>query len=854
MTALLLPFASITPSHASGPGVHVFEAVQTLDSLAAEDPEWAALALEPMAYDYVALGSIAPDLQWALDELTFGHSRSLSLALLDSVGPDDNPYFKLFALGHLAHIASDASAEGFIAPAMVSSAPLGMIDLFPGHEDGPMGEQESLFEHFGDLILGDWDSVIDLLFDFFMDGAPAKTRLREIFGWYCETGAPLAGRPDTDCALALHQLEELLGLAHQYLGHFDREGAKTFLRSMIDRPPRQVLPLWAAGFVTQYLGIEGAASDPRELKRLQESAVATEEYWAAYHDGLWALGPAFTLDFLFERPDASWPDWNPNAMIAGNILSVMQFLPGEYSVVPGLLVDRLFYTDANGARITEVAGATGAADLNAHVRFFSVYPLSGTVTGVVRRDHPGFSQENDEEVGRASLAVDIDPLDYGVVPRSELKIPFTADPAGVLGFYVELYFDDDPLPTFTSSWDRLWTIAELPLEKGIYQDNFATYGRFPPSLPVADPDSREGALFAKVHVAPDGPPIAGAEVMLMKDGDEPALDFPEESAARSLPIGGAAGASLRLTAANGLAVFDMVPPEIPLVVTAQAVDHALEPPEEIVIDVRSRAVVSFALHALAAPRLAPFTPTNDCLNLTFAAERFEYQVREFFGQAFLEDTATPISERLPLGTSGEARLCFDAPQPDGALVYVTVEPRYRDGTHGVADRSETTVIDGAAPSVEEIVLHQAPEYPCLEDPSVIPYLPPTTVEVEVGELHSPVVSVAYRLGEGDWDSAPEPALSFSLPGGGPVVSPLHLELWLTSAAGHETYTQPLPIPLYGEEMLCPPPGPGDDVDDVAGPAPSSGGCAHTESATGGAASGALVLSLLMVGVLLRRAR
>ncbi len=155
LTLIIAAALAVFPATAGawGPAMHVREAERTLQVLREVDDQWDILVQsDPLARQYLRLGAISPDFQHGSAELTFGHSKALSYHLLESA-PDDRADLKLFALGHLIHLAGDATAEAFVSPWVWAAHPLGMYDLFVGG-DGQVGESETIMEGFSEITLG----------------------------------------------------------------------------------------------------------------------------------------------------------------------------------------------------------------------------------------------------------------------------------------------------------------------------------------------------------------------------------------------------------------------------------------------------------------------------------------------------------------------------------------------------------------------------------------------------------------------------------------------------------------------------------------------------------------------------
>jgi hypothetical protein len=525
---------------ASGPAVHVRECRVVLEILKEQDPQWAALAELPSALSYLDFGAISPDLHNTCDELHFGHGTELSYHLLEQAEAQEKPLYRLFALGHLCHQGSDAAMHTLIVATMFASKPIGVFTLYNEQTDA-RGDSEAIMEVIGDPFMADWHVLLDLIFDLWFDDPEAKQKTRELILWYCETGAAFLGIP-TDCELVLSQLQEQLDKATGIIGMISRQQAHDLLDMLLDQPFEDLIDLamTALKSITLPSGSEPTAEFHAEAKRLKASPIADPTFWDLYED-LTMMGVQFTLDQLAHRPSTeSWPRYSRESMICGNLQSIMQFLPQEYAVTPGLLVDSVVFRNAAGESLDSVSPDQAHTQLSADIRFFSSLPVSGRTRGVVRKDTPGHDASADTIVGEAFLDVDMNPLAWVVTPRPVLSIPFVADVQNALGFYVELFLDDDALPWFTTSFDRLWHIPELDFSRPIYRDNFSTYDSWPHSLRVDQPVHRGGELFVSVSTPPSGEQTHGE---------------PISEATVSLSNG-----STFQTRDNGLAVFDWVEP------------------------------------------------------------------------------------------------------------------------------------------------------------------------------------------------------------------------------------------------------------------------------------------------------
>jgi hypothetical protein len=672
--------------------------------MAGEDPDWAALAELPLARSYLRFGSLSPDFQHAADAIGFGHDKSLSYHLLEKA-QEEKPEFLLFALGHLAHIGSDGAMEGFIVPAYFSSAPIGTFSLYGEYPDG-RGDSEGIVESFGDLLIGDWFLLVDTLYDFWFADEAAKERATEVFAWYCLTGAAYLGK-DVDCAFAQAQLEEKLAKGEGILGAMTRAEAKEFVQMLLDQPLADLVDLAASGLFSALLAgeYEQNADFEQEVVHFKESLLTTPEFWTLYEDeNLGLLGPTFSRNFLALKSSAgTWPSYNGNAIICGNLQSVMNFLPDKTDVIVGLTVDDVSYWSEDDQPVTIVTPELAGKPLQARVRLFSSLPFDGTVRGVVRRDAPGFDTTPDASVGEAETELSIDPLDYPFEPRSELTIPFVADPQEGLGFYVELYGEDLDGPLFTTSWDRLWSIDGIDFARSIYKNGFGTYGHWPFSLPVAEPKLAPSALFVRARIAPAGLGIPGAAVVL-GSGQE------------------------GKTAANGLALFDWLDAGT---VSVEVSADLYAPATPLSVELAPNALhwADVALHAVPQPQGPAGGQWEDpeCVPFHWDVAPFGDQVETFLVRPFAEDHLTPLKAEKEAGAEGETNVCFKPALDLGTTLVLHVVARYVDGTLGIEGSSEPVTI--VAPPAPEPVPEAGPE-PALEGS-------PEIVEQPLGDAAAP---------------------------------------------------------------------------------------------------------------------
>jgi len=789
LTAALAP----RPTLACGPGVHILEASRALELLAAGDPVWAERAAVPRANSYLWLGSISPDFEWPLAALGFGHGGSLGLHLLDLAEAEGSAERALFALGHVAHMASDPACEMFHTPTFFASEPLGLFDLMEASEgENARAEAEGIVEGLGDLVLGDWIGLVDTLYDFWLEGDEAKARAAEIVGWYCRMGAERTGRA-TDCDAVWTQLSELLGKADELLGGNSRDEAKGFMQALVGGDIDRLVTFYTTGLL-ELLGSSGGEKQPwyeRELARMLDSALVDPAFWSQY-DGLAGLGPQWTFDRVTGRLADAWPGWEPKAMICGNVQSVMRALP-EDGVVPGLIVDDLRWTDAEGHHVWEVRPEQEGAALQAHVRFYSSLPFEGRIRAVVRKDGPGLDATGDEVLGDAGVTVEIDPLEYATTARTQLTIPFDADPEEALGYYVELYASDGELPWFTTSWDRLWTVGSLDLDGPAYRDHFGTYGHWPPSLPRTEVDVPSSELMVKVFVAPAGRRLAQAEVV--------------------------AGEEVVVTGDNGLAVFGG------LAAGGQQV-HALASgyfnaePATVDLAARSMGRLDVPLHAIvdALPD-SRWLDGSGCVGIRWDPEPLDGQAAHVLASA-CDAEGEACGSPIDVGVTGAALVCGPKRLEDGAEVVWKLQAEYEDGSLGPQQKTEPVGKDTSPAALLE---------PTVETARVCGCEACDEVTVGASDPHSGVLAgLEWRFDDEPWPGAggpleaprPERTWDIQPPLSDEGAVPQRLFLRVRNGAG--LLTEVGPLALVRAELTC-----GPLEEEVPLPAGSSGdsGCA-----------------------------
>ena len=501
------------PASACGPGLHIREADRTLELVSSAEPTWASRGEVELASSYLRIGSLAPDFQWIIPEIPFGHGRPLAYHLIDAAAVQADPRFSLFALGHLSHQTADASCETFLVPHLFSSAAIG-VQTALGVDEARAGA-EAIVEGPGDTAMGDWVPIVDVLFDFWMDGPDAKARGEEIVTWYCETGAAHSGDA-VDCALVWELTMDYLVMAEEYLGFMDRSQAKQFVQLLVEQPMPDLLDMLNDESLGELLGNFGIGGDPSfqtELDLLKQTPMMEPEFWDQY-DALEDLGPSWATDLLETRA-LGWPGYSIHAMISGLVQSVLRFAPWA-DVVTGVVVDELTWLSSDGP-VNSLDDALDGAEIVARVSLYMTVPFAGEIRGVVRADLPGLSAIEDPVVGEATLEIDIEPTNYSHLPRAILEVPFVTDFDGALGYTLDLMVDDRPAPAWTTSWDALWGLEGHDTGRRVYRTYYGTYGHWPPSLPIATPMVDSANLLVTVRTGFDQG-VGGAVVLGSRQG------------------------------------------------------------------------------------------------------------------------------------------------------------------------------------------------------------------------------------------------------------------------------------------------------------------------------------------------
>ena len=804
----LMVLVSVITSGA-GPGVHVRESDRLLEMLVEYSDEWAQRAQLEGAEVYLNLGSISPDFDHASDELTFGHSRPLFFHLLDVAIAEGNDMHIMFAVGGISHIAADALYESFFTPTLMASAPLGMYDLWGGVE-GPRGESESITEGFGDLILGDWHKIADLLFALWLDSDEAKLATLDVLGWYCENGKAYFGL-DTDCELVKMEIADKLATAQDYFGVLNKEKAHQLVDMFILQPLPELANTAVSGELTGMLGEEGVVSQwaKSDVERFKASPLCEPEFWTLY-DEMQDLGPSWAFDFVTKRVTKSFPGWEGNGMASGNIRSIMAFLPELYSVHPDLTLRSLSWRDMAGNPISSIS-AGGLTEAKVVAEFYVARPFTGEVRGLVRKDAPGLDEAPGQVLGEASVFMDHDPLAYTEYDPIKLEIPFDVDISDCVGLYVDIVVGDTLLPTYTTNWDALWQIEDLDMDRDIYVDNFGSYGFWPPSLPVV-PVSQEwpGALMVKVRQLPYGAGVEGTTVTLVPTSvpDEPMT---------------------MLSSGSGVALFEEVRGGVSYELLVEADGSIYAPVEAQLLEPAARDVqwVTVGLHRLPEFSQLPgwFDPVKG-LQVALDVGAFQGQLG-WFEVVGVDGESVPITAPVK-STDGLAKVVGWPALEDGDVVHLMASAVYFNEEVGAHRVSGEVRVDGSAPVGELDGLEPLEELTCLPSGSTVPYYPESVLTAQVVEPHSPVsgtvlcnkepteipVEATAVEGDGVWQ------LKATLPANfctGATGATLKVELQAQNGAGLKVVvsaTEARSATAVKESCALPDPGPEPDPEDL----------------------------------------
>jgi MYXO-CTERM domain-containing protein len=518
---------------------HLAEADVGLERLRAEGvPGLADLAelaeADPVARLHLHLGSFLPDLREASEAIRFPtHSRAFAAWLLQEVARDASrpPRHRLLALGVVAHVCSDISAQLFGVPRFLASGRVGAPDVMVGlMDDRPDGEGELLVEAIVDIYYGDPETLLRL-YDHFQPDPPAPERLDTALDWWLadaeaffgpgQTGDPTAIKQEVHATLERVATELTSDRRDQLLGALDL--ARSYNLGDV------LILVDGVGLLDEVVshGYE-VELDYGEIYRLQEVSpfFGNPDHFVAYPEDLAALGPRILVDSAMGAPWLEqWPTWRA-APLAGAAVESLAALPAvgfsptgsPPAPEPGSpdiaqprgevgLYDLRWEDPDTGLAVTAVSTATPLGRVTLVVE---VYPLTaGTPpaprTLRIRKAVAGAPYLAGPVLASAPLALDAGAMTWAGAPPevTRITLDLQASTRAALchaeGLHAEIAtFDGTPL--LTTAWEPFTgALPEWRLERPVYAEQFSTYAHFPRSLPVVgDP------------IADDTPPGAPA--------------------------------------------------------------------------------------------------------------------------------------------------------------------------------------------------------------------------------------------------------------------------------------------------------------------------------------------------------
>lgn len=746
-----------------GPGVHIRESDRIWSRLTQEYPAFRDLEGTPLFSTYLHLGSIMPDFQWFLP-IHQGHSSEFSQYLVQ-MSIDQDPRFQIMALGHLMHNSvSDPLCEQFWTPTLMASAPLGMVSLLEGYADD-QGMAEGVTEVLGDPIVGDWDALIDAIFDVYLDGPDAEARGHEAILWYVDSMNAYYGS-DTDGQAVWQGLIDKIAEYESYIAGFDRQGAKDFFHELRGDTPAEMMKLLTGDLIANVAGDAARRNQDYDLNIgfVMQSAIVDPAFWNIYQDTLladlssfWYIDRLNTFAETILPEDTStmvlgWPSWNHWPMVSGNIMSTMQFLPGLYNVVPGLIVDEVTWMDSTGKPIGQVTNDMLTSTMKVRIRFYTAYDFDGDITLAVKGDLPGLTQSFDAIYGQHTESFDLDPRTYVTGTRSFIETEFQPGAALVDGFYFELFANGESKPWFTSNWDEIIASGEVPVYQDIYRNNFATYGKWPPSLPMAPGSgSLDCEFMVMARTFPNGGPIPGVSVTV---GRPDAEEGSEPSTSR--------------TRANGIATFDLLEPAQYIV--AGHLDES-DATKFVAVDQDPTAVECPAtggpywtmLQYHVIPEISipgSVSGRNDCIVFNTnsdefwgRAELFNLTITNYYNETVIvPETAKKARPRI--------EVCFPTPLENGTVIDIRAVPVYvGDAGIGVEGFSGPILVDSTAPIVDDAQFAATAET-CDDGAHVFPF----KIDLYVTANPGPIDIVELMNGSGGWDVLQFESVPGEMPG------------------------------------------------------------------------------------------
>ncbi len=646
---------------------------------------------------------------------------------------------------------SDPLCEQFWTPTLMASAPLGMVYLLEGYGD-PRGMSEGITEVLGDLLVGDWDALIDVAFDVFLDDDDAEARGHEMIVWYVEHMNDYYGTA-TDPEMVWQSLQDKVADYSMYISGLDRTMAKEMLHEMKGDTPAEAISLFTGDLISKLAGDAAKRCEDFDtnIATVMKSALVEQWFWDVYADTLlsglssfWYLDRVAPFAGTMLADDVSaavlgWPTWGANPMIAGNVMSAMQFHDDIYDVVPGLIVDEVVWMDASGNAISQFTNEMMSQTLKVRVTYYTALDFSGEIRLVVKTDLPGLDQSGDAVVGQHAETVTLDPRGYVLGTRSTIEAEFQSVLTHIDGFYLELYARDNEGPWFTTNWDAMMAGGRIPVYQKIYRDNFATYGKWPPSLPVsADLAPGDCEVFVLARTFGDGGPIAAATVSLISQtGIEPTLE------PRTLP-----------TSQNGLAVFEHMSSGSYSIVGVPPAGYVNPTTDTTIVECDPAAAgqvwVDQEFHTIPKAWVeGGVSGRNDCI--VFQTNSIDFWGRAEKFQVTVTDANDDQVVLLPMVEKNprpKIEACFPTPVENGTNVVIHLLPRYiNDLGMGVEGVSTPILIDSTLPVIDAIELLELDDE-CAGDSVVHPF----KAVLSVTSQSSGVKEVAYSSDGTNWQA------------------------------------------------------------------------------------------------------
>ena len=509
-----------TPALAYGPAEHLRECFRTAELLS-NSPGPLGQLTQPAQRPWLSLGCVAPDFRQASDNLSTvdTHSWKLGLHLLKAAQLPDAPTGAVaFAVGHLAHHASDG-AESVYAAALAASGLLGAPDLFPGTSDAGFGECEMWVEVLGEFANGDLAGLVDLLSTLGAFG-PATVNWQAMLKWYVVQANLWSGTSSADPATVVAEIEKVIAKATVALAGFEPESVQVLLDTLKSGTPASAVQLLAKlpiGDALQAFGIQmGSGLDPLRWRPLAKlPAFASYEPWHSLYALPFAdMGPKWTTDLVHSgKLNAAWPpSHNSLAMQAGARTSLAWGMPaGTFAPQHAVLTDELAFLDAAGKPLT--SWKPGGGPITVRARVFASQPVKTWVALRVHSD-PGTvaAIELGALVTATAALLEVDPKNYfKSAERLTLQTPFAVPQGAQRGLVLALARGSSAQEALTAPpfLHGNWLLYEahnlLDVAGPVYNPHHTTYAGWPRGVRLPDPPAPEtGSLLVRVAEAPAG--------------------------------------------------------------------------------------------------------------------------------------------------------------------------------------------------------------------------------------------------------------------------------------------------------------------------------------------------------------